>query len=111
MQLHDGRSQSDTSTTTNIKRAAQHLDNSNHPPSVSFGPPIKAAPPHHNPGQDNCSTLAWHLFSHVKRMRFIMKAQVAEWCQSHINEYQDLAIEPNHPDEHGEYKIMPPLCG
>jgi hypothetical protein len=55
-----------------------------HPPTVNFGSPIEAAPPHQDPGQDNCSALARHLFSHVKRKHVNTKAEVAEWCQSHI---------------------------
>ncbi len=54
------------------------------PPAVDFCSPIKAAPPPHDPKQDNCSALAWHLLSHVKRIRFNTKAEVAKWCWSHI---------------------------
>jgi hypothetical protein len=37
-----------------------------------------------NLGQDYCSTLARHLFSHVKCKHFNTKAEVAEWWGSHI---------------------------
>jgi hypothetical protein len=69
---------------TKIKNLPPNILTINHPPTVDFGPPIKAAPPHHDPGQDNCSALVQHLFSHVKCMRFNTKAEVAEWCGSHI---------------------------
>jgi hypothetical protein len=34
--------------------------------------------------QKNCSALARHLFSHVKNIWFDTKAEVAEWCHTHI---------------------------
>jgi hypothetical protein len=54
------------------------------PPTINFCLPIEAAPPHHDTKQDNCSTLALHLYFHVKCMRFNTKAEVPEWCQSNI---------------------------
>jgi hypothetical protein len=84
MRLRCSGSQSDTSTITNIENVPPNLLPFYSPPTVDFGPPIKAAPPHIIPRQDNCSAFARHLFSHVKRMCFNMKAEVAEWCQSHI---------------------------
>ncbi len=84
MQLHCSDSQSDTSTITNIENMPPNLLTFHPPPTVDFGPPIKAAPPHIVPRQNNCSALARHLFSHVKRMHFSTKAEVAKWYQSHI---------------------------
>ena len=37
-----------------------------------------------DPKQDNCSAIACHLFSHVKNLQFKKKAEVADWCRSHI---------------------------
>jgi hypothetical protein len=84
MQLRCRCSQSDTSTITNIENVPPNLLMFHSPPTVDFGPPIEAAQPHIVPRQDNCSALAWHLFSHVKRMRFNTKVEVAKWCWSHI---------------------------
>jgi hypothetical protein len=39
---------------------------------------------HLNIQQENCSALAHHLFAHVKHLRFNTKAEVAEWCHTHI---------------------------
>jgi hypothetical protein len=39
---------------------------------------------HLNTQQENCSALAHHLFAHVKHLRFDTKAEVAEWCRTHI---------------------------
>ncbi len=84
MQLHCSGSQSDTSTITNIENVPPNLLMFHPPPTVDFGPPIKAAPPHIVPRQDNYSALAWHLYSHIKQMHVNTKAKVAEWCWSHI---------------------------
>jgi hypothetical protein len=84
MQLPCSGSQSDTRTITNIKNVPSNLLTFQRPPTVYFRPPIKAAPPHIVPRQNNCSALAQHLFSHVKQMRFNTKVEVAEWCRSHI---------------------------
>ncbi len=84
MWLRCSGSQSNTSTITNIENVPPNLLMFHSPLTVDFGPPIEAASPHIVPRQENCSALARHLFSHVKRMRFNTKAEVAEWCQSHI---------------------------
>jgi hypothetical protein len=34
--------------------------------------------------QENCSALARHLFAHVQHIRIDTKAEVAEWCHTHI---------------------------
>jgi hypothetical protein len=34
--------------------------------------------------QENCSAFACHLFAHVKHIPFKTKAEVAEWCHTHI---------------------------
>jgi hypothetical protein len=46
MQLHSGRSQSDKSMTTNIEYLLPNILTTTHLPTVNFGPPIEAAPPH-----------------------------------------------------------------
>jgi hypothetical protein len=48
------------------------------PPSTQASPQIL------DPKQDNCSAIARHLFSHVKNLQFQTKAEVADWCRSHI---------------------------
>jgi hypothetical protein len=39
---------------------------------------------HHDAQQENCSALAHHLFAHMKHPRSDTKAEVAEWCCTHI---------------------------
>lgn len=57
-------------------------------PIVDFGnPPAVTSPsPTHrtNSRQDNCDTLAQHLYSHIRRLQFNTKAEAAKWCRSHI---------------------------
>jgi hypothetical protein len=83
MQLRNNRNHSDMSTITDENVLPNHMT-FEPPPTVDFCLPIEAAPPHHDAKQDNCSALARHLYSHVKCMRFNTKAEVAEWCRSHI---------------------------
>jgi hypothetical protein len=83
MQLRNNRNHSDMSRITDENLPPNHMT-FKPSPTVNFCPPIEAAPPHYDAKQDNCSTLAQHLYSHVKCMHFNMKAEVAEWCQSHI---------------------------
>ena len=49
------------------------------PPPSTQAPPIII-----DPKKDNCSALARHLFSHVKNLNFNTKAEVADWCRSHL---------------------------
>jgi hypothetical protein len=47
-------------------------------------PPTQAPPIIIDPKKENCSALARHLFSHVKNLIFKTKAEVADWCRSHL---------------------------
>jgi len=54
------------------------------PPPDESPPPTQASPIIIDPRQDNCSALARHLLSHVKDLQFNTKAEVADWCRSHL---------------------------
>ncbi len=54
------------------------------PPTLDFYP-IEAPHNHHDPRQENCSTLACHIFSHICCMHFNSTSEVCEWCQSYIS--------------------------
>jgi hypothetical protein len=54
------------------------------PPPDESPPSTQASPIIIDPRQDNCSALARHIFSHVKDLRFNTKAEVADWCRSHL---------------------------
>jgi hypothetical protein len=55
-----------------------------HPPDVNFVISPRLRTQRHSQ-QENCSTLARHLFAHVRHLRFCSKVEVATWCRSHIN--------------------------
>jgi hypothetical protein len=78
---------SDVSDTTPITIAQQppivHFENLPPTPKISFY--ARATTINHlNAQQENCSALTFHLFAQVKHLRFNTKAEVAEWCHTHI---------------------------